>query len=104
MRSPAGWLAFTTWAFLVFPTGMPLIGPDMSDDIRLGAVSWETAGLDRSEPMSVGTSSPFGCSGARVYDCYSRICRLALGGRMVPVARGGLFDRAGKWGEPKVGR
>jgi hypothetical protein len=66
MRSPAGRLALATWAFLVVPTGMPLIAPDMSDDMSPGDVSWETAVLDGSEPLVVCMSSPLGCCGATV--------------------------------------
>jgi hypothetical protein len=50
MRSSAGRQASATWALLVVPTGMPHIGSDMSDDMRLGTIFCETAGSDRSEP------------------------------------------------------
>jgi hypothetical protein len=43
-RSPAGKQVLVTWAFGVLISGMPLIGPDMSLDTRLLAVSDETAG------------------------------------------------------------
>jgi hypothetical protein len=43
---------------------MPLIGPDMSDDMCLGAVSWEAAGSDGPYPLAVGMSGRIGCSGA----------------------------------------
>jgi hypothetical protein len=59
-RSPAERLALATWALLVVPTGMPLIGPDTSDDVRRCAASCETAGSDESEPLAVGMSSPPG--------------------------------------------
>jgi hypothetical protein len=39
-------------------TGMPLRGPDMSTDMRLGADSEETAGSDGSEPLAEGLSGP----------------------------------------------
>jgi hypothetical protein len=51
---------------LVVPTGMPLIGPVMSDDMRPGAVSWETAGSDGFEPLAAGMSSLFDCCGMTV--------------------------------------
>jgi hypothetical protein len=59
-RSSAGKQVLVTWAFGVVPTGMPLRGPDMSLDMRLFAVSDETAGSDGSEPMAVGMSGPRG--------------------------------------------
>jgi hypothetical protein len=39
---------------------MPLRGPDTSSDVRLGAVSEETAGSDGSEPLAKGLSCPLG--------------------------------------------
>jgi hypothetical protein len=59
-RSPAGRLVLVTLALRVVPAGMPLRGPDMSLDMRLLAVSDETAGSDRSKPMAVGLSGPLG--------------------------------------------
>ena len=55
-RSPAGWQVLATWACRVASSGMSLRGPDMSLDIRLLAVSDETAGSDVSESMAVGLS------------------------------------------------
>jgi hypothetical protein len=49
-RSPTGAQVLPTWAFLVVPTGMSLIGPDMSLDMRLGAVSEEPEGSDDPRP------------------------------------------------------
>ena len=49
-----------TWAFVVAPSGLPLRGPNMSLDMRLLAVSGETAGSDESDPMAVGLSGPLG--------------------------------------------
>jgi hypothetical protein len=59
-RSPAGKRVLVTWALGVVPTGMPLRGPDMSLDMRLLALSDETAGSDRSKPMAMGLSGPLG--------------------------------------------
>jgi hypothetical protein len=53
-----------TWAALVVPVGMGLIGPDMSSDMRLGAGSEEQAGSDGSETLAVGVSGPLGMCGA----------------------------------------
>ena len=49
MRSPAGMLPLATWTLLVVPSGMKLIGPDMSNDMHLYAVSWETTGSDEPD-------------------------------------------------------
>ena len=38
----------------------------MSNDMRLCAVSWETACSDGCDPLSVGESGPIGCCGAAV--------------------------------------
>jgi len=52
-RSSVGMQVFVTWAFGIVPSGLSLRGPDMSVDMRLLAVSDETTGSDRSEPMAV---------------------------------------------------
>jgi hypothetical protein len=52
----AGKQVLVTRAFGVVPSGLSLRGPDMSSDMRLLAVSDETAGSDRSEPIVVGLS------------------------------------------------
>jgi len=49
-----------TWALVAVPSGLSLIGPYMLLDMRLLAVSCETAGSDGSELMAVGLSDPFG--------------------------------------------
>jgi hypothetical protein len=56
VRSPARRQGLAMWAEVVIPTGMPLIGPDTSLDVRPGAVSEEAAGSDGSEPLAVGLS------------------------------------------------
>jgi hypothetical protein len=43
---------------VVVPSGVPLRGPDMSSDMRPGAVSEETADSDWSEPLAEGLSGP----------------------------------------------
>jgi hypothetical protein len=53
-----------TLAVVVMPAGMPLRGPDMSVDMRLGADSEETAGSDGSEPLAKGLSGPIPNCGA----------------------------------------
>ena len=58
--SPAGKQVLVTWACGVVPSGLSLRGQDMSLDMRLLAVSDETAGSVRSEPMAVGLSDPLG--------------------------------------------
>jgi hypothetical protein len=65
-RSPAGTQVVATWAEKVFPVGIPLIGPDMSSDMRTGAGSEEPAGSDRSKPLAVGVHGPHGGCGATV--------------------------------------
>jgi len=50
----------------VVPTGMPLRGLEMSVDMRLGAVSEETAGSDGSDPLAVGLSGPLDFAGRQV--------------------------------------
>jgi hypothetical protein len=60
VRWPASTVVVATWAVVVVPTGMPLRSPDMSSDVRLGAVSSETAGSDGSEPLAKGLSGPLG--------------------------------------------
>jgi hypothetical protein len=59
-RSPAGAQVMATLALRVVPAGVPLRGPDMSLDMRLFAVSLETAGSDGSESMAVGLNDPLG--------------------------------------------
>jgi len=59
-RSPLGRQVLATWAFRVAPSGVSLRGPDMSLDMRLLAVSDETAGLDMSESMAVCLIDPLG--------------------------------------------
>jgi len=49
-----------TWAFGVVPSGLSQRGPDMSPDMRLLTVSFETADSDGSESMAVGLSDPVG--------------------------------------------
>jgi hypothetical protein len=83
---PAGRLASDTWAHLVMPKGRPIIGSDMSDDMRLCALSWETAGSTGSETLSLGMSGPLGCSGATVSSATA-----GLKGHEVTADRGGLF-------------
>jgi hypothetical protein len=54
-RSPAGRFGLITpVGVVVVPIGMPLSGPDTSGDVRLSAVSGETAGLDKSKPLAWG--------------------------------------------------
>ena len=55
-RSPA----VATLALQVVPAGVPLRGPDMSWDMRLVAVSDETADSDGFESMAEGLSDPLG--------------------------------------------
>jgi len=57
-RSPAGGHPFTTWAFAVVPSGVPLRGPDMSLDMPLLVVFILTPSSDGSESMAVGLSGP----------------------------------------------
>jgi len=52
--------ALAPWAWGVLQSGLSLIGPDMSLDMRLFAVSEEAAGSDMSESMAVGLSDPLG--------------------------------------------
>ena len=59
-RSPADNQVLVTWAFGVVPSGLSLRGPDMSLDMRLLTVSYETADSDGSECMAVGLSGPLG--------------------------------------------
>jgi len=59
-RSPAGRQVLATWASTVVPNEMPLRGPDISVDMRPGAVSEETAGSYGSDPLAVGLSGPLG--------------------------------------------
>ena len=66
MRSPAGRLALATWVFGVVPTGMLLIGPVISSEMRLCAISREMAGSDESDPLAVGLSCPLRCCGVAV--------------------------------------
>jgi hypothetical protein len=61
---PAGYQVLAPWAFGVVPSGLPLRGPDVSLDMRLFAVSAETADSDGSESMASGLSGPLGCCGA----------------------------------------
>ena len=56
--------AASTLALQVVPAGVPLRGPDMSWDMRLVAVSVETADSDRFESMAEGLSVPLGRVGA----------------------------------------
>jgi len=56
-RSPAGKQVLVTWALVVVPPGLSLIGQDMSLDVRPLTVSDETAG---SESMAVVLSGPLG--------------------------------------------
>ena len=49
-----------TLSLKVMPVGVPLRGPDMLLDMRLFAVSVETAGSDGSESMAVGLSDSLG--------------------------------------------
>ena len=65
-RSPAGRQGWATWESTVVPTGMPLRGLEMSVDMRLGAVSEETAGSDGSDPLAVGLSGPLDFAGRQV--------------------------------------
>jgi hypothetical protein len=60
-RCLAGKKVLATWACGVVPSGFPLRGPDMSLDMRLFAVSVETADSDGFEFMAVGLSGPLGC-------------------------------------------
>ena len=56
--SPAGMQVFVTWALAVVPSGMSLRGRDIALDMRLSAVSGETAGSEDSDPMALGLSDP----------------------------------------------
>jgi hypothetical protein len=62
-RCPAGKQVLATWSCGVLPSGLPLRGPDMSLDMRLFAVSVETADLDGSESMAVGLGGPLSSCG-----------------------------------------
>ena len=66
MRSPAGMLELATWVFGVVPTGMLLIGPVISSEMRLCAISHEMVGSDESDPLAVGLTCPLCCCGAAV--------------------------------------
>ena len=57
-RSLVGNELLVTWVFGVVPSDVSHRGPDMSLDMGLLAVSDETAGSDRSEPMAMGLSEP----------------------------------------------
>jgi hypothetical protein len=46
---------------LLVPPGIPGNSPYMSDDMRLCAVSWETAGSDGSEILAVGMNGQLSC-------------------------------------------
>jgi hypothetical protein len=56
--SPSGKQVSANWARFVVPIGMSLRGLDMSPDMRLLAVSGETADSDGFESMAVGLSVP----------------------------------------------
>jgi hypothetical protein len=58
VRCPAGKQLLPTWVFSVVPTGASLRGSDMSLDMRLVALSEETAGSDESKPLAVSLSGP----------------------------------------------
>jgi hypothetical protein len=62
-RCPAGKQVWATWALGVVPSGLPLRGPDMSLDMRLFAVSVETADSDGSESIAVGLSGTLASCG-----------------------------------------
>ena len=95
-----------TWAFEVVPSGMPLIGPDMSSEMRLCAISWEMAGSDRSEPLAVGLSGPLGFAGGSCgrysRGCYGRVCRPSVEVHEVPAAKGGLLARGSRSGRGRL--
>ena len=55
---PAGKQVLVTWALVVVPSSLSPRGPDMSLDMRLSAVSGETAGSEDSDPMALGLSDP----------------------------------------------
>ena len=56
--SHAGSQVVATLPLRLVPAGVSLRGPDISLDMRLFAVSVETAGSDGSESISVGLSDP----------------------------------------------
>ena len=58
--SPAGTQLLATWALRMVPAGMPLRGADMSLDMRLFAVSVETAISDGSKYLALGLSDQLG--------------------------------------------
>ena len=64
-RSPAGTQVVATWALRVVPAGVPLRGPDMSLDMRLFAVSVETAGSDGPNPWLWAGAKHLADSGGR---------------------------------------
>ena len=55
------------------PSGFSLRGLDMLLDMRLKAVSSETAGSDRSETLALGLSEPLAWNGAAVE--HSQVCQ-----------------------------
>jgi hypothetical protein len=63
-RCPAGRQVLDTLVWVVVPPGMPLRGPDMSEDLRLFAASDEAADSDVSESMAVGLSVSLAREGA----------------------------------------
>ena len=74
---------------------LPLIGPEMSRDIRLCTISWVMAGSVGFEPLALGLSVPLSSCGRFSRGCYGRVCRPALGGH-VPSAKGGLLARGSR--------
>jgi len=63
-RFPPGEQVLFTWTCGGLPSDLSLRGPDVSLDMCLLAVSDETAGSDRSEPMTLVLSDPHGWRGA----------------------------------------
>ena len=55
---PVGKEVLAIWACQLVPSGLSLRDTDVSLDMRLLAVSDETTGSDRSEPMAAGLSDP----------------------------------------------
>jgi hypothetical protein len=77
----------------VGPGGMPLICPDISSDMRLGAGSEEPHGLGRVRALGCGLERPtWQVRGERRCN-YSRVSLPALVGTELPAAGGGLFTR-----------
>jgi hypothetical protein len=92
--SPAGPQVLATWAEVVVPGGMPLLGPDMSPDIRLCAGSMEGAsGHGWVRALGYGSERPTWQVRGDMRRHYSGVGLPALGGTELPASGGRFFAR-----------